>query len=98
MSSSVAAHMSASLIGHGLCTRFPQLRFAPVENGSGWVRPLIDALQSAYATSPQIFEEDPVEVERLLDRADGRLADMDDAGIDLQVLSVFAPAARNWRA
>jgi len=54
--------MSASLIGHGLCTRFPQLRFAPVENGSGWVRPLIDALQSAYATSPQIFEEDPVEV------------------------------------
>jgi len=54
--------MAASLIGHGLCTRFPQLRFAPVENGSGWVRPLIDALQSAYATSPRIFEEDPVQV------------------------------------
>ena len=37
-------------------------------------------------------------VERLLDRADGRLADMDDAGIDLQVLSVFAPAAQELPA
>jgi predicted TIM-barrel fold metal-dependent hydrolase len=28
----------ASLIGHGLCSRFPTLRFTPVENGSNWVR------------------------------------------------------------
>ena len=30
----------ASIIGHGLATRFPELRFMPVENGSDWVRPL----------------------------------------------------------
>ena len=34
----------ASLIGHGLLTRFPTLRILPVENGSAWVRPIVDAL------------------------------------------------------
>ena len=51
-----------SLIGHGLCTRFPTLRFAPVENGSNWVRPVLDALEHGYHFSPRDFEEDPVEV------------------------------------
>jgi predicted TIM-barrel fold metal-dependent hydrolase len=51
-----------SLIAHGLCTRFPTLRFAPVENGSNWVRPLIEALDFGYAFSPRDFEEHPVEV------------------------------------
>ncbi|HWD52951.1 MAG TPA: amidohydrolase family protein [Acidimicrobiales bacterium] len=52
----------ASLIGHGLCTRFPELRFAPVENGSNWVRPLLHEMEQAYASAPRSFEEDPVEV------------------------------------
>jgi len=52
----------ASAIGHGLCTRFPRLKIAPVENGSGWVRPLIADMEHAYRTNPQTFEEDPVEV------------------------------------
>jgi predicted TIM-barrel fold metal-dependent hydrolase len=52
----------ASLVGHGLCSRFPTLRFAPVENGSNWVRPLIDSFGHAYEFSPKDFEEDPVEV------------------------------------
>lgn len=52
----------ASLIGHGLCTRFPTLNVAPVENGSNWVRPLLEALEHAYRFSPRVFEEDPVEV------------------------------------
>jgi predicted TIM-barrel fold metal-dependent hydrolase len=52
----------ASLIGHGLCTRFPDLAFAPVENGSNWVRPLLRDMEHAYATSPHSFEEDPIEV------------------------------------
>ncbi len=52
----------ASLIGHGLCTRFPDLRVAPVENGSNWVRPLLRDMEHAYTTQPHIFEEDPVEV------------------------------------
>ena len=64
----IVAHMSrpitdtvASLIGHGLCTRFPDLRFAPVENGSNWVRPLLHALEFAWDTNPKIFDENPVE-------------------------------------
>jgi predicted TIM-barrel fold metal-dependent hydrolase len=52
----------ASAIGHGMCTRFPNLKITPVENGSGWVRPLLHDMESAYSFSPHLFEEDPVEV------------------------------------
>ncbi|HWE70490.1 MAG TPA: amidohydrolase family protein [Acidimicrobiales bacterium] len=52
----------ASLIGHGLCSRFPELRFAPVENGSNWVRPLLHEMEQAYGSAPRSFDEDPVEV------------------------------------
>ncbi len=52
----------ASLIGHGLLSRFPDLRILPVENGSGWVRPLVDALGQSYAKSPRLYAEDPLEV------------------------------------
>jgi predicted TIM-barrel fold metal-dependent hydrolase len=52
----------ASAIGHGLCTRFPRLKIAPVENGSNWVRPLLESMEHAYRTDPGVFEEDPVEV------------------------------------
>jgi predicted TIM-barrel fold metal-dependent hydrolase len=51
----------ASIIGHGLATRFPRLRFMPVENGSAWVRPLMTTLQKVYERTPQIFDEDPME-------------------------------------
>jgi predicted TIM-barrel fold metal-dependent hydrolase len=52
----------SSAIGHGLCSRFPKLKIAPVENGSGWVRPLLAALEQAYEFSPHVFDEDPVMV------------------------------------
>ncbi len=52
----------ASAIGHGMCTRFPRLKITPVENGSGWVRPLLRDMESAYSFNPHLFEEDPVEV------------------------------------
>ncbi|MGH9091437.1 MAG: amidohydrolase family protein [Acidimicrobiales bacterium] len=52
----------SSLVGHGLCTRFPTIRFAPVENGSNWVRPLIEHMESAWTLSPKAFDENPVEV------------------------------------
>ena len=52
----------ASAIGHGLCTRFPRLKIAPVENGSGWVRPLFEHMEHAYRTSPHSFDEDPIVV------------------------------------
>ena len=54
----------ASAVGHGLCTRFPRLKIVPVENGSGWVRPLIEDMRSAYEFNPHVFDEDPVEVLR----------------------------------
>ncbi len=52
----------ASIIGHELAHRFPDLRFAPVENGSEWVRPLLDRMGSAYERKPEMFPEDPVAV------------------------------------
>lgn len=52
----------ASMIGHGLLSRFPQLRMLPVENGSGWVRPLVEALSHSYAHNPRFYDEDPVAV------------------------------------
>jgi predicted TIM-barrel fold metal-dependent hydrolase len=50
----------ASIIGHGLATRFPKLRIMPVENGSAWVRPLVDKFQKVYERVPQSFDEDPM--------------------------------------
>ena len=33
----------------------------PVENGSAWVRPLVDKFQKVYERVPQAFDEDPME-------------------------------------
>ena len=44
------------------CTRFPTLRFTPVENGSNWVRPLLNDMEHAWEFSPNAFEENPVDV------------------------------------
>jgi hypothetical protein len=52
----------ASIIGHGLATRFPDLKFLPVEYSSRWIRPFYDKLQRAWADAPATFEENPVEV------------------------------------
>jgi predicted TIM-barrel fold metal-dependent hydrolase len=52
----------ASIIGHGLATRFPRLRFLPVEYSSSWIRPFYAKLQRAYDSSPVLFDENPVGV------------------------------------
>jgi predicted TIM-barrel fold metal-dependent hydrolase len=52
----------ASIIGHGLATRFPNLRFMPVEYPSSWIRPFVRRLQEAYSRTPVLFDEDPFEV------------------------------------
>jgi predicted TIM-barrel fold metal-dependent hydrolase len=52
----------ASIIGHGLATRFPRLRFLPVEYWATWVRPFADKLQRASEKSAVLFDEDPFEV------------------------------------
>ncbi|HEY7105928.1 MAG TPA: amidohydrolase family protein [Acidimicrobiia bacterium] len=52
----------ASIIGHGLATRFPKLRFLPVEYWATWIRPFVHRIQAAYERSPVLFDEDPFEV------------------------------------
>ncbi len=52
----------ASIIGHGLATRFPRLRFLPVEYQSRWIRPFVKRVQRRYEESPVLFDEDPFEV------------------------------------
>jgi predicted TIM-barrel fold metal-dependent hydrolase len=51
-----------SAVGHGLFNRFPGLRILPIENGSVWVGPLLDALGHTYSRNPHLFDEDPVAV------------------------------------
>jgi predicted TIM-barrel fold metal-dependent hydrolase len=52
----------ASLLGHGLLSRFPSLRILPVENGSAWVRPLVGALEQSYAKNPSMWPVEPLMV------------------------------------
>jgi len=52
----------ASIIGHGLATRFPELKFMPVEYPSSWIRPFVRKLQRASERSAALYDEDPFEV------------------------------------
>jgi len=52
----------ASIIGHGLATRFPNLKFMPVEFAASWIRPFVRRIQEAYEETPVLFDEDPFEV------------------------------------
>lgn len=49
-----------SILAHGLATRFPDIRFMPIENGSAWVKPLMASMKKVYERSPDIFDEDPL--------------------------------------
>jgi predicted TIM-barrel fold metal-dependent hydrolase len=52
----------SAMVCHGALSRFPQLKVAVIENGSSWVRPLLENMADVYKKMPQDFEEDPVEV------------------------------------
>ena len=52
----------ASILGHELATRFPTLKFAPVEFESSWIRPFVAKLQRASERQSVLFDEDPFEV------------------------------------
>jgi predicted TIM-barrel fold metal-dependent hydrolase len=52
----------ASIIGHGLATRFPRLKFMPVEFSSRWIRPFYEKLRRTYESAPALFDEDPVAI------------------------------------
>ncbi len=53
-----------SLICHGTLTRFPKLRIASVENGSGWIFPLFNDFEDLVKKMPQNFPEHPHEIFR----------------------------------
>lgn len=48
-----------SLICHGTFARFPRLKVAVVENGSGWVPNLLHLLDHTWSQMPQAFAERP---------------------------------------
>lgn len=50
---------ATALICHGVLWRFPKLRIALVENGAGWVPPLLSQLDHAYAKMPHLYPERP---------------------------------------
>ena len=52
----------AALICHGVPSRFPDLKFLIVENGSNWVPYLLEQLERSYGISHRLYAEDPVEV------------------------------------
>jgi predicted TIM-barrel fold metal-dependent hydrolase len=54
----------ASMVGHGMLTRFPRLKIAIVEFFTDWVRPMVRQFQEAYERAPQMFEEEPMAVLR----------------------------------
>jgi predicted TIM-barrel fold metal-dependent hydrolase len=62
LSASPIQDMMASLMADRLFERFPNLRVATIETGSGWVRPLLKGLRSLRIKHPGFFEADPHEL------------------------------------
>jgi predicted TIM-barrel fold metal-dependent hydrolase len=49
-----------SIIGHGLATRFPDIRFMPIENGSQWIPTAIKQFKKLYEHAPDNWDENPL--------------------------------------
>ena len=54
----------AALICGGVFDRFPDVRVVSVENGAGWVAPLLQTLRHVHGQMPQKFNSDPIEAFR----------------------------------
>jgi predicted TIM-barrel fold metal-dependent hydrolase len=61
---SQSSDMIASMVGHGMLTRFPRLKVVIVEHFTQWVRPMLRQFAEAYERTPLLFDEDPLEVLR----------------------------------
>ncbi len=62
LSASPIHDMMASLMSDRLFERFPNLRVATIETGSGWVSPLLKKLRSVSVQLPGEFGSDPYEL------------------------------------
>jgi predicted TIM-barrel fold metal-dependent hydrolase len=54
----------AALICHGVFDRFPGVRVASIENGSKWVKGLLERFEHAHGQMPKEFARHPVEAFR----------------------------------
>ena len=61
---SPTSDLIASMIGHGMLTRFPRLKVTIVEHFNEWTRPMLRQFAHAYERAPGLFDEDPLEVLR----------------------------------
>jgi predicted TIM-barrel fold metal-dependent hydrolase len=61
---SFSSDIIASMVGHGMLTRFPKLKVAIVEHFTDWVRPMYQQFEEAWAKSSVLFDENPLEVLR----------------------------------
>jgi predicted TIM-barrel fold metal-dependent hydrolase len=61
LSHDAVADTFAALILHGVMDRFPNIRFATVETGANWVRPLLKRFGKIYGQTPSMFANNPVE-------------------------------------
>jgi predicted TIM-barrel fold metal-dependent hydrolase len=57
----ITSDLVASMVCHGLLTRFPELKLLPAEQGTGWVRPTLARLEEIWGHSRQLFDEHPVD-------------------------------------
>lgn len=58
------ADSMAALVCHGVFHRFPGVRVASIENGSKWVRGLLETFEHVYGQMPKDFHEHPIETFR----------------------------------
>ncbi len=50
-----------AIICHRLFERFPRLRFACIENGAGWIKPLYTRLHIGHAQTPGYYKTNPID-------------------------------------
>ena len=62
LSASPIQDFMASLMADKVFERFPNVRVATIETGSGWVRPLLKKLRSVSIQMPGEFAQDPYEL------------------------------------
>ena len=62
LSASPIHDMMASLMSDRLFERFPNLRVATIETGSGWVSPLLQRLRKTAIQNPHAFGADPYDL------------------------------------
>jgi predicted TIM-barrel fold metal-dependent hydrolase len=58
----ITSDLVASMVCHGMLSRFPELNILPAEQGTGWVRPTFARLDEIYASYARpYFDEHPVD-------------------------------------